>query len=51
MSWLGLLNFCVLQWFFVRLAGVRGGPRRWVWMFGVVPLTGWWSDFRFVGRR
>lgn len=84
MSWLGLLNFVVLQWFGVRLARVTeqcqrvlpGGSvtimnchasgditaisvgrqveveettgwklLRWVW-----PLTGWWSDYRWIGR-
>lgn len=81
MTWLGLLNFLVLQWFGLRLARVcrveryfsRGdvvGPLllrmgwisrddmlkrhvtvgwkllRWVW-----PLTGWWSDYRWIARR
>lgn len=50
MSWLGLLNFLLLQWFFVRLArvvdkrtGRTAGWRvlRWPW-----PLTGWWSPYR-----
>jgi hypothetical protein len=77
---LGLLNFCVLQWFGVRLARrfrveqydvrstyltmVPGGGfslggsaktrrvpdgytlQRWSW-----PLTGWWTDFRWIARR
>lgn len=64
---LGLLNFFVLQWFGVRLVNVRqrvlfgDGPAcfkhvrwslsRWIW-----PLTGWWSDYRWIkdpgpGRR
>lgn len=61
-----LLNFLVLQWFGVRLAavvrkefvGTHFGARlyrdhhegwkllRWVW-----PLTGWWSDYRWIARR
>lgn len=80
MTWLGVLNFLVLQWFGVRVArryenrqrnlrlhhvsmlsdGSFGagytcnvervfvGYRllRWVW-----PLTGWWSDVRWIARR
>ncbi len=69
---LGLLNFLILQWFFIRLsravyfdvesttkdAGtvsltlVSSSKRvGWRWMVGVVPLTGWWSDYRFVRGR
>lgn len=87
---LGLLNFCVLQWFGMRVrrheqrltvanadlalfVGERimssgtNGPRvmwrvaavdgdqtrlqrysaaRWIW-----PLTGWWTDYRYIARR
>lgn len=62
MTLIGLLNFLVLQWFGVRLErrrwrefnigrdGIthRLGWRvaRWVW-----PLTGWWSDYRWIARR
>jgi len=68
MTWLGILNFVVLQWFGVRLARVvpivlnfgehndgRIGTAvdrshwrllRWIW-----PLTGWWSDYRWIARR
>lgn len=48
---LGLLNFLVLQWFFVRLAKVcddEGRTLSWTWLKGIVPLTGWWSRYRFV---
>ena len=61
-SWLGTLNFLVLQWFGVRLARVyqrvlvgdhpscfrhvRWTLVRWVW-----PLTGWWSDYRWISKR
>lgn len=83
-TWLGALNFLVLQWFGVRLgcgydpgeipgrqsgpisdveAAALGGrwwsryapPRgvrvRWVWLRWIWPLTGWWSDFRWIARR
>jgi len=63
---LGILNFLVLQWFGVRLARtieievdpaavgrvgrvhrvVGWSLLRWVW-----PLTGWWSDYRWIARR
>ena len=57
--WYGLLNFIVLQWFFVRLGRVQikiKGQRKWksaglVWIGGIVPLTGWCDDIRYVGRR
>jgi len=67
MSPLGLLNFLVLQWFGVRLARItcpncerlrthvwsyrcpehaRATVLRWIW-----PLTGWWSDYRWIAKR
>lgn len=79
MTWLGFLNFFVLQWFGVRLE--RFGERRpipgdiagaWLFALGditeqqyrsqivwtgwrllrwVWPLTGWWSDYRWIARR
>jgi hypothetical protein len=70
-TWLGLLNFLLLQWLGVRLqvafqrealsgpmgrwwsryaparpAAVSWSLLRWVW-----PLTGWWSDYRWIARR
>jgi hypothetical protein len=85
-SWLGLLNFIVLQWFGVRLArqsatvttyseppwevgavvsvsagygtwrvaGISGTElelRRYLWLRWVWPLTGWWSDYRWIAKR
>lgn len=86
MTWLGALNFLVLQWFGVRLARhetsltTQSGPwcvglrvtthdgaeaanwrvaavngthltlRRWQLLHWIVPLTGWWSDFVWIGR-
>jgi hypothetical protein len=62
MTWLAVLNFVVLQWFGVRLGAVRqralcgDHPRcyrhvRWILLRWVWPLTGWWSDFRWIARR
>jgi hypothetical protein len=45
---LGLLNFLVLQWFFVRLqetTTLKGEHIRWDLLKGVVPLTGWWGGY------
>lgn len=77
MTWLGALNFFVLQWFGVRLARVvdRPTPREvadlarrpfddrilefmrhgritvgWKWLRWIWPLTGWWSEFRWIRR-
>lgn len=73
MTWLGALNFLVLQWFGVRLARVTvtewAPPRvtsiesgrvtygrafeqreRVIVLRWIVPLTGWWSDFRYIAR-
>lgn len=60
MTWLGILNFALFQWFGVRLARVierrreadrqlvlvRWAVLRWIW-----PLTGWWSAYRWITRR
>lgn len=71
MRLLGLLNFVVLQWFFVRLqvsftavCMPSQRPRWWdreiavdddevsfTFLCGVVPLTGWWSPYRWVMKR
>lgn len=52
---LGLLNFLFLQWFFVRRTKVydedTGQLLRYGWLGPVWPLTGWWSDYRFLGRK
>ncbi len=48
-SWLGVVNFLIIQWFFVRLEGVSDskestemelGIRGWI-----MPLTGWWNKY------
>ena len=56
-SKLGTFNFLVAQWFFVRLqaAGVIDETTRewsheeWQLIFWVVPVTGWWNDYHFLG--
>lgn len=47
MSILGFVNFVFLQWFTLRLAKVSHQGRTWAKLYrGIVPLTGWWSDYR-----
>lgn len=69
LTWLGVLNFVVLQWFGVRLARTiwreevprycYGSTtmvyttdiferRGWRLLRWIVPLTGWWSDYRWI---
>lgn len=47
-TWIGWLNFLLLQWFGVRLMWwfMRADDKRIGLLFPVVPLTGWWTDFR-----
>lgn len=43
-TWLWWLNYCILQWFFVRLARSQdssGNHVGFVLWLGWVPLTGW----------
>lgn len=57
-SWLGLINFLFFQWFFVRLEGTVETPvvpgrseMTLDFLTGVVPLTGWWQGYIFVGKN
>ena len=52
LSWVGWLNFILLQWVGIRLAYVVDGRRitRWYLLRWIVPLTGWWSHYLYVGR-
>jgi hypothetical protein len=53
-SRLWFLNFLLLQWFTLRLAYVidRASGKRlhFKLLLGVVPLTGWWSPYRWIWR-
>ncbi len=55
MSYLGWLNFLLLQWFFIRLARVfdeqTKKPLGWTWLVGVIPLTGWWSEYSYLRNK
>jgi hypothetical protein len=51
MSILGCVNFIFLQWLFVRLAREYNDKeelQQWVVLVGVIPLTGWWSDYKYI---
>ena len=57
-GWLSLVNFLIFQWFFVRLGRelirLPSGKYKTVrfrFLKRVIPLTGWWSDFRFVSGK
>lgn len=44
LTWVGWLNVLFLQWFFCRLSY----GDRWRMLLGIIPLTGWWSDYQRV---
>lgn len=48
---LGIANFLLFQWFFIRLCfqyDDEGNFRDWGMLAGVIPLTGWGRDYKFV---
>ena len=50
-TWLGYLNFFVLQWFFIRLAKVKdkdNGKIKYILLYFVVPNTGWHNNYKYV---
>ena len=57
MTWLGVLNFVILQWFLIRLAKqVEGQPGEyktvgWKIIGPILPLTGWWSNYIWLGKK
>lgn len=51
-SWLGYLNFFLLQWFFIRVARsieneFSNKTVGFGIMVGIVPMTGWTNDYKF----
>ena len=48
-SWLGYLNFLILQWFFIRLVKhvENGKVVKYSILKKVMPLTGWWNDYKY----
>ena len=54
MTWLGYLNFIILQWFCIRLARTgkiidgEFNQEGWKIIKYVFPLTGWWNDYVYM---
>jgi hypothetical protein len=61
MNWLGLLNFFIFQWFFIRIAKIcqvviEGKEEKQVisgykiikW---ILPLSGWWNDYIYLKKK
>ena len=51
MTLLGFVNRVVFQWFFIRLARQLDKNDKqigWTWLTGVVPMTGWNTDYRYI---
>ena len=58
-SWLFYLNFCLLQWFGIRLARVIGTvivngeempdgiPLGWKLIKWIIPMSGWDNDYKY----
>jgi len=59
LSWVGWLNFLILQWFCVRLAYIENTETKEVegykWIKGVAPLTGWsftwWKEYTYLTKQ
>lgn len=55
-TWLGFLNFVVLQWFFIRLARITNSfsdptiTIGWKILAPITPLSGWWNDFVYLNK-
>jgi hypothetical protein len=57
MTPLKMLNYFILQWFFIRLTKCtvqndEGKINSWYSiMYFVLPLSGWGSDFKYIWKR
>lgn len=50
-SIIGWLNIIFFQWLFLRIWwNVNSNGLTVGWSGFVIPLTGWWSDYRWVGK-
>lgn len=52
--WLGILNFCFVQWFGVRIGEAQQVAHDRYWytlMYWIRPLSGWWSPFKTTKRN
>lgn len=55
-SWVGILNQLIIQWFFIRLQvtcnSMEDRNIEALSIIGfILPLTGWWNDYVFLGRK
>jgi len=56
MTWLGILNYYILQWFFIRLAKVvdtkTGKIEKWFILKWVFPFSGWnGKPWKYIGKK
>jgi hypothetical protein len=55
MTKLKFLNLCILQWFFIRLTKIVDIETKKIigyrFLFGVIPATGWGSDYKYIFNR
>lgn len=53
-TWLGILNYFFLQWFFIRLARIDYSDKRpstYTIIGPIYPTTGWKSPYVYVWKR
>jgi hypothetical protein len=54
-TWVGWLNFVLIQWSCFRLARIvdtdDGHHIGWTWIGPVMPLTGWWNKYWYICRK
>lgn len=50
---LGLLNFLLLQWFFIRIGRFIKSDKTYGYIIisFVLPLSGWWTNYIYLNRR
>ncbi len=46
-TWVGWLNILIIQLFFIRLSY----GDKWTIIWGILPFTGWWSNYIYVYKR
>jgi hypothetical protein len=57
LSWLGKLNFFIIQWFFIRIGKIGNNVNGkfiqtgWTLVKYPYPLTGWWNDYKYLYKK
>ena len=59
MTFTKFMNVFILQWFFVRLTkhykkdenGDYTLLSAWSLQYFIIPLTGWWSNFKYLSKK